>query len=149
MSDQLDDLRNASRDDVIDAIEDAFHMTDELDETEITIVYEPGKGEMGPTIRLLGRVGTENERQIAAQLITDILGLPDVDNRLSVSEAMREDAPGFDKPVHDDEDILGDALEAMDAGLVNDEFGYSPPDHPIAEFTEAPEEPSGREGRKD
>lgn len=149
MSDQFDDLRNASRDEVIDAIEDAFHTTDQLDETEITVIYEPGRGEMGPTIRLIGRVATENERQIAAQIITDVLGLPDVDNRLSVSEAMREDAPGFDKPVHDDEDILGDALEAIDGGLVNDEFGYSPPDHPIAEFTESPEEPSGREGRKD
>lgn len=149
MSDQLDDLRNASRDDVIDAIEDAFHTTDELDETEITIVYEPGRGEMGPTIRLLGAVGTETERQIASQIITDVLGLPDVDNRLVVNEAIREDAPGFDKPVHDDEDVMGEALEAIDGGLVNDEFGYSPPDHPIAEFTEPAEEPRGREGRKD
>lgn len=149
MSDQLDDLRSASREEVLDAIEDAFHMTDELDETEISVIYEPGAGEMGPTIRLIGRVGTENERQIASQIITDVLGLPDVDNRLAVNEAMREDAPGYDKPVHDDEDVLGDALEAIDGGVVNDEFGYSPPDHPIAEYTEGAEEPRGREGRKD
>lgn len=133
MGDSLDDLRTAPEEDVLDAIADAFHGTDELDETEIQVFYEAGEGEMGPKIRLIGRVGTETERQIAAQIITDVLGLPDVDNRLHVEGSLREDTPGFDKPVHDDTDYLGEALEAIDGGTVNDEIGYAPPDRPILE----------------
>lgn len=138
MADELDDLRAASRDEVQDAIEDAFHTADALDETEITVVVEPKAGEMGPTIRLLGRVATESERQIAGEIVTDVLGLPDLDNRLAVVESGREDAPGFDKPIHDDTDYMGEALEALDGGLVDDEFGYIPPDHPIPETTDEP-----------
>jgi hypothetical protein len=148
MGDSLDDLRTASRDEVLDAIDDAFHGTDELDETEIQVIYEPRNDEMGCTIRLFGAVGTETERQIASQIITDVLGLPDVDNRLRVDEASREDAPYYNKPVHEDTDYIGEALEVLDGGTINDELGYAPPDRPIAETTTPYEEPSGREGRK-
>jgi hypothetical protein len=139
VSDSLDDLRTAPRDDVLEAIADAFHGTDELDETEIEVIYEPRDDEMGCTIRLIGVVGTETERQIAGQIITDVLGLPDLDNRLYVAEALREDTPGYDKPVHDDTDYFGEALEALEDGVVDDEVGYTPPDRPILESDE-PEE---------
>ncbi len=130
---EIDDLRFASRDDVLEAIDDAFHTTDALDETEITVIYEPRKDEMGCTIRLIGTVASSTELQIASQIVTDVLGLPDLDNRLVVAEADRESAPGYDKPVHDDTDYLGEALELLEGGTVDDEFGYIPPDHPIAE----------------
>ena len=148
MGDSLDDLRIAPKQDVLDAIADAFHETDELDESEIQVIYEPRDDEMGCTIRLIGVVGTETERQIAGQIVTDVLGLPDLDNRLYVEEALREDTPGYDKPPHHDEDYLGEALEAIDEGVVNDEFGYAPPDRPIPETTGEDREPRGREGRK-
>lgn len=149
MGDSLDDLRTAPKQDVLDAIEDAFHNTEDLDETDIQVIYEPRDDEMGCTIRLIGRVGTETERQVAGQIITDVLGLPDLDNRLHVEESLREDAPLFNKPIHDDTDYMGEALELLDEGVVDDEFGYIPPDHPIAETTVEPGEPRGREGRKD
>ncbi len=131
----MEELRYAAKEDVLEAIDDAFHTADELDESGIKVVYQPRDDEMGCTIRLFGEVTSESERQVAAQILTDVLGLPDVDNRLVVQEALREEGPGFDKPVRDDTDYMGEGLELIDDGVVNDEFGYSPPDHPIPETT--------------
>ncbi len=148
MADPLLDLRTASREEVLDAIDDSFHGTPELDDTEIEVYYEPGTNdEQGPSIKLVGRVASENERQIAQQIITDVLGLPDCQNMLRVDEALREDAPGYDKVQREDTDYMGEALELLDEGVIDDEIGYTPPDHPIPETTVEPYSPKGKEGR--
>jgi hypothetical protein len=131
----MEELRFASKEEVLEAVEDALHSADALNESGIKVVYEPRDDEMGCTIRLYGEVGSESERQVAMQILTDVLGLPDVENHLFVNEALREEGPGFEKPVRDDTDYMGEGLELLDSGLVNDEFGYTPPDHPIPETT--------------
>jgi hypothetical protein len=148
MADELLDLRSASREEILDAIDDAFHGTPELDDTEIEVFCEKGTNpEMGPSIKLVGTVGSENERQIAEQIITDVLGLPDCQNMLQVNEASREGAPGYDKQQTDDTDYMGEALELLDEGVIDDEIGYTPPDHPIPETTVENFAPKGKEGR--
>lgn len=128
-----EELRFASREEVLDAIDDALHAAEEIDESGIEVVYQPRNDEMGCTIILLGEVGTEAERQIAERILTDVLGLPDVDNRLHVAEAIREEAPLVGKPTREDTDLLGEAIEVIEEGVVDEEFGYIPPDRPIPE----------------
>ncbi len=132
-----EELRFASKEDVLSAIDDVFHNESDLDESGITVVYEARDDEMGCTIRLIGEVGTEAQLQVAEQLVTDVLGLPDIDNRLHVNESLRDEHPGTDKPVRleEDTDYMGETLEAIDGGVVDEEFGWSPPDHPIPETT--------------
>lgn len=144
----FEDIRFRSREEVLAAIEDLFHTTAELDDTGIEVVYQARPGEGGCGILLKGEVGSENERQLARLLISDVLGIPDVDNRLHVSESLREDAPGFNKAQSDDTDYLGETLEAIDEGVVNDEFGYIPPDHPIPETTTDADADAGQRKNK-
>ena len=148
MAEPFLDLRSASREEVLEAIADAFHTTAELDDTEIEVFVEKSTNEeQGPAIKLVGRVASENERQIAQQIVTDVLGLPDCQNMLEVSEALREDAPGYEKFQRDDTDFMGEGLELLDEGVIDDDFGYIPPDRPIPETTVEPYEPKGKEGR--
>ena len=134
-----EELRFASREEVLEAIRDEFHNDTDLDDGGIEVAYLARNDEMGCTIRLTGEVGSDSEVQVAQQLLTDVLGLPDVDNRLFVSESLREEAPGFYKRHHnegEDTDHMGETLELLDSGTINDEIGYTPPDHPIPETTQ-------------
>lgn len=135
-----EELRFASREEVLEAIEDAFHNETDLDDGDIEVTYVSREDEMGCSIILSGEVGNETEVQVAEQIVTDVLGLPDVDNRLFVSESLREEAPGFYKRHHnesEDTDHMGETLELLEQGTIDDEVGYTPPDHPIPETTQA------------
>lgn len=72
-----------------------------LDAERIYVQVEDG------AVRLIGRVGEEQESVIAEQVLTDILGLDNVDNQLIVDPVVRMDVdrPGdLELDVDDDDD---------------------------------------------
>ena len=44
-------------------------------------------------VALDGRVGTDGERRVAERIVTDLLGLADVDNNLIVDSLRRAESP--------------------------------------------------------
>lgn len=62
----------------------AHHALD-IDELDVHVA--------GGTVRLEGRVGTDEERQIAGRVVTDVLGIDDLENDIFVDALRRDESP--------------------------------------------------------
>jgi hypothetical protein len=84
-----------------------------IDEADISVVVEDG------VVLLAGRVGTEGEKQIAAHIVTDVLGIEQFEDQLVVDPLRRAISPeAIDEHLVDEEEtsglILGDRAVPLD-----------------------------------
>lgn len=113
----------------------------------------------GGHVKLVGRVGTEQEYQQIEAVVTDVLGLKDVTNELVIDQLVRgERLEAADNAVADDRELdpqmgrgaehTSDTAEHLIPDVAADQFGthdtqraiaegyaYEAPDHPIQEGT--------------
>lgn len=85
-----------------------------IDEADISVVVEDG------VVLLAGRVGTEAEKQIAAHIVTDVLGVEQIEDQLVVDPLRRAISPeAIDEHLVDEEEtsglLLGDRAVPFDA----------------------------------
>src|SRR5687768_4881377 len=100
----IDDLND---DELRRLVRDTFEGQTAFDPADITINARDG------TVTLSGRVGTESEARIAEHILTDQLGVANVDNQLVVDDLRRAESPeATDEHLADEEAheglLLGD-----------------------------------------
>ncbi len=83
----LHDLDDLSDDELRDLARDALREHQLLDADDITVRVEDG------VVILAGRVGTEAELRVAERVITDRLGVEQVENELVVDALRRSESP--------------------------------------------------------
>lgn len=83
----LHDLGDLGDDELRDLAREALRANRSVDATEIDVRVEGG------AVRLIGRVGTEGEARVAEHVLTDVLGLGEVSNELTVDQALRAESP--------------------------------------------------------
>jgi hypothetical protein len=107
----IDDLSDAE---LRDLVRDWLAQNETIDADDVVVQVEDG------VVTLSGRVGTEGELRIAERLITDSLGITNVENELVVDPIRRADSPeAIDEHLVDEEAhsglLLGDrALPVSD-----------------------------------
>lgn len=149
--DDLYDLSNLDDNEIKDLVLQELHEYPDIDPDLVEVNVQGG------VVRVSGRVGTEQEVQTVEQVITDVLGIQNVNNELVVDEIVR----GERSEAADDafiEDIEADAqlgvgtasnttsdtaqhlvedLEAEQFGTHNPQeatergTAYEPPDRPV------------------
>jgi hypothetical protein len=77
------DLDNLSDRELRELVRQHLADSNAIDLDDITVSAEGGR------VRLDGRVGTDQERRTADHILTDVLGLKDVDNRIFVDASRR------------------------------------------------------------
>ena len=100
----LDDLNDGE---LRDLVREHLAANNSVDADDINVHVENGR------VRLLGRVGTEGEARVAEHVVTDVLGIVDVSNELTVDPARRAESPmAIDDHLADEEQheglLLGD-----------------------------------------
>ena len=83
----IHDIDDLSDDDLRDLVRDWLGEQAGIDADDITVTVEDG------LVRLGGRVGTEAELRIAEHLVTDSLGLTNVENEIVVDALRRRESP--------------------------------------------------------
>jgi hypothetical protein len=83
----IHDLDDLSDDELVQLVRDALGADDSLDADDILVTARQG------VLRLEGRVGTEPERRIAERVITDTLGIAQLENHLVVDPIRRDEEP--------------------------------------------------------
>ena len=97
-----DDIEDLSDAELRSVVRDRLAQHRGLDIDEIDVHVEQG------VVQLSGRVGTEAERRVAEHVVTDVLGIADVDNQLIVDALRRaESAEAVDEHLADEEDRAG------------------------------------------
>lgn len=97
--DDIDDLSDAE---LRQLVRDRLAEHRGLDPRDITVTVHDR------VVELSGRVGTEGERRIAEHIITDLIGLPTVQNDLVVDSLRRAESPdAADDSLADDDDHAG------------------------------------------
>jgi len=97
-----DDLEDLSDREIRGLIRDRLAEHRGLDVNDIEVHVAGG------VVRLAGRVGTEAERRVAEHVVTDVLGIPSVDNQLVVDSLRRAESPeAIDDHVADEQDRAG------------------------------------------
>src|SRR5688500_16565294 len=153
----LHDVENLSDDELRELVQQQFREIPDVDAELVDVSVEGG------TVRLSGRVGTEQELQQFEHELTDVLGVSRVNNELVVDELVRGERseaadyaaaeaadadPQWGNGARRTEDsakhLLGDTSaelygtrdpqEATEGGL-----SYEPPDRPIQEGTQSRE----------
>lgn len=149
--DDLYDLSNLDDNEIKDLVLQELHEYPDIDPDLVEVNVQGG------VVRVSGRVGTEQEVQTVEQVITDVLGIQNVNNELVVDEIVR----GERSEAADDayiEDIEADAqlgvgtasnttsdtAQHLVEDLEADQFGthnpqdatergtaYEPPDRPV------------------
>jgi len=126
-----DDIEDLSDAEVRSVVRDRLAQHRGLDVNDISVHVENG------VVQLSGRVGTEAERRVAEHVVTDVLGIADVDNQLIVDALRRAESPeAVDDHLADEEDraglLLGDRpvplspeAEHLDEDLDSRLFGTS------------------------
>lgn len=148
--DDLYDIENLGDEELRDVVLQQLRDNPRLDVDLIDVAVTNG------AVRLSGRVGTEQEQQLAERVLTDMLGIAEVDNELVIDELVRgerseaaddawvEDAAGSlsasgrlrtsDEAAHLMEDVetdqfgTSDPQEAIERGT-----SYDPPTSPVQE----------------
>ena len=103
----IHDIDDLSDDDIRDLVRDWLREQSGIDADDITVTVEDG------LVRLGGRVGTEAELRVAEHLVTDSLGLTNVENEIVVDALRRRESPmAVDDHLVDEEEhsglLLGD-----------------------------------------
>ena len=103
----IHDIDDLSDDDLRDLVRDWLGEQAGIDADDITVTVEDG------TVTLGGRVGTEAELRIAEHLVTDSLGITNVENEIVIDALRRRESPmAVDDHLVDEEDhsglLLGD-----------------------------------------
>lgn len=83
----LDDLDDLSDDELRDLVHSRIREHRGLDDRDIAVDVEDG------IVRLEGRVGTEGERRVAEHIVTDVIGIKQVENELLVDPIRRAESP--------------------------------------------------------
>src|ERR671937_832350 len=94
----LHDLDDLSDDELRELVRTHLAANNSIDANDIVVHVEDG------VVRLAGRVGTESERRVAEHVVTDVLGLEQVENELLVGDR----AP----PLNPETEHLVDDLDA-------------------------------------
>ena len=103
----IHDIDDLSDDDLRDLVRDWLGEQAGIDADDITVTVEDGMVTLG------GRVGTEAELRIAEHLVTDSLGITNVENEIVIDALRRRESPmAVDDHLVDEEDhsglLLGD-----------------------------------------
>jgi hypothetical protein len=114
----IHDIDDLSDDELRDLVRDWLGQQQGVDADDITVRVEDGMVTLG------GRVGTESELRIAEHLVTDSLGITNVENEIVVDAIRRADSPeAIDDHLADEAErsglMLGDRPEP-----VSDESGH-------------------------
>ena len=83
----LQDLDDLSDDELRDLVRAEIREHRGLDDRDITVAVEDG------IVRLEGRVGTEGERRVAEHIVTDVIGIQQVENNVMVDATRRAQSP--------------------------------------------------------
>lgn len=83
----LDDLDDLSDDELRQLVKDHLATNHSLDAAEIAVRVEDG------VVHLAGRVGTEVERRVAEHVVTDVIGIEQVENDLVIDPIRRAESP--------------------------------------------------------
>jgi hypothetical protein len=83
----LHDLDDLSDDELRDLVRDWLAQNESIDADDVSVSVEDG------VVTLGGRVGTEGELRIAERLVTDSLGITNVENQIVVDAIRRADSP--------------------------------------------------------
>ncbi len=144
------DLTDMTDDEIYDVVVQHLSEYPELDMGWITVSVQDGR------VTLSGRVSSDGEVSIAAQALTDVVGVAELDNQLIVDELHRGEAPeaadeAFAQDVETDDqmgdpnlqyqsDTAGHLMEDLeqqtygthDAALAAEEgIPYEPPRRPV------------------
>lgn len=149
----IHNLEDLSDPELRDLVRSALREHRGLDVDYITVLVNDG------AVRLEGRVGTDYERRVAGHVLTDVLGLRDVENDLVVQAIHRAESPlAIDEHLVDDERteglLLGDRpvplspeAEALEEDLDTRLYGTTDVSKAIAEgATWIPPESPTQEG---
>jgi len=103
----LNDLDDLSDEELRELVREHLAAHKALDIDEIVVTVREGE------VRLDGRVGTDGERLIAEHVVTDVVGVATVDNRIFVDPVRRAESPmAIDEHLADEEEheglLLGD-----------------------------------------
>ena len=97
-----DDIEDLSDAELRSLVRDRLAEHRGLDIDDISVHVDNG------VVRLSGRVGTEAERRVAEHVVTDVIGIPSVDNQLIVDALRRAESPeAADDHLADEEDRAG------------------------------------------
>ena len=98
----MSSIEDMDDDELKDFVLDRLSEHEGLDADDIEVEVENGM------VRLSGRVGTEAELRIADHVLTDVVGVPEVDNELVVDAIRRATAPmDVDDATDEEEDTRG------------------------------------------
>jgi hypothetical protein len=107
----IHDIDDLSDDELTQLVREWLAGNDSIDADDVMVSVEDG------VVRLSGRVGTEGELRIAERLVTDSLGIVNVENELVVDAIRRADSPeAIDDHLADEAErsgtLLGDVPRA-------------------------------------
>lgn len=151
------DLPSMDDEEIRELIADQLADYGDIDPDTIDVQVEAGR------VTLTGRVGTEHELQAIEQVLTDVLGVQDLNNEIMVDESRRAEQPeaadeanadrvaregnnrgGANRTEDSAEHLLtdtasehfgtGDVREAIERG-----YSYNPPSGPIQEGSRSAE----------
>lgn len=150
-SDEIYDLENMTDAEIRELVVQRLADDDSLETDALEVDVADG------TVRVAGRVGTEDEAEAIEQIVVDAIGVTDFENELVVDElvrqessegadesSVREDAPGDDARKRGDrtepsaehlmDDVEGDlyGTDDMQKAIEQGE-SYTPPDDPHEE----------------
>jgi len=98
----IHDLDDLSDDELRDLVRDWLAQSESIDADDVVVAVEDG------VVTLGGRVGTEGELRIAERLVTDSLGITNVENEIVVDAIRRADSPeAIDDHLVDEEERSG------------------------------------------
>lgn len=83
----LHDLDDLSDDEIRELVRSHLREHRAIDDADVAVAVEDG------VVRLEGRVGTEEERRVAEHIVTDVLGVEQVENALLVDAIRRAESP--------------------------------------------------------
>ncbi|HEX5830638.1 MAG TPA: BON domain-containing protein, partial [Gemmatimonadaceae bacterium] len=163
----LDDLAEMDDDELRELVRERLDDVGGLDVDNVTVRVEGG------VVHLVGRVGTDAELRIAEHVVTDRLGISQVENELVVDELRRSENPDDPEEAEDladsesgmvgwsppepYEDTAAHLEEDLDARLygtadvqeaIGEGTSYEPPDGPTPEGFETYEEPDEHKGEQ-
>ncbi|HVF40456.1 MAG TPA: BON domain-containing protein [Gemmatimonadaceae bacterium] len=105
--DNTDEIANLSDDELLQHVRAELRAQNAFDSDDITVRVKDG------VVTVAGRVGTEEELRIVDHVLTDVIGLAEIDNQLVIDELRRAISPeAIDEHLADEEEhsglLLGD-----------------------------------------
>lgn len=119
----IDEIANLSDEELHRLIRTELASQRAIDVNDISVYVHEGQ------VRVSGRVGTEEEVRIVDHVLTDVIGLTNLDNQIVVDEIRRAESP---EPIDEhlaDEDEHAGLLLGDEAGLQDPEAEHLVVDH--------------------